>query len=149
VGWLKLGAPSVLSIPKDQLVPSIFRLIAENLDKECDALEKQGNQIPNVRYETGKSLIIVRKYTSAKVRPTGEEKKIKSRELRLRCRCAACIDELSGKALLNERSVPAEVFPGKIEPKGNYAVAIVWSDGHKSSIYPYSLLLSDDIPTAN
>lgn len=29
--------------------------------------------------------------------------------------------------------------------KGNYAVAVVWSDGHKSSIYPYDRLKSSDI----
>jgi DUF971 family protein len=29
--------------------------------------------------------------------------------------------------------------------KGNYAVAVVWSDGHKSSIYPYERLKSADV----
>lgn len=37
------------------------------------------------------------------------------------------------------------MFPHKIEAKGNYAVAIVWSDGHRSSIYPYKRLWSDEI----
>ena len=32
-----------------------------NLDKECDELERSGKQAPNVRYETGKALVIVRK----------------------------------------------------------------------------------------
>jgi ATP-binding protein involved in chromosome partitioning len=59
-----------------------------------------------------------------------------------------CVDELSGKNVLNEKTIPADVFPAKIEPKGNYAVAMVWSDGHKSSIYPYATLLSDSIPSA-
>jgi DUF971 family protein len=30
--------------------------------------------------------------------------------------------------------------------KGNYAVAVVWSDGHRSSIYPFERLLSEEIP---
>lgn len=81
--------------------------------------------------------------------PDGKEKKIDSRTLRLKCKCALCIDEMSGKNVLNEKSVPQEVFPSKIEPKGNYAVAMVWSDGHKSSIYPYATLLSNEIPAAN
>jgi DUF971 family protein len=29
--------------------------------------------------------------------------------------------------------------------KGNYAVAVVWSDGHRSSIYPYERLKSHEI----
>ena len=77
------------------------------------------------------------------------EKKIDARTLRLKCRCALCIDEMSGKHVLNEKSIPQDVYPYKIEPKGNYAVAVVWSDGHKSSIYPYATLLSDDIPARN
>lgn len=36
------------------------------------------------------------------------------------------------------------MHPKNILAKGNYAVAIVWSDGHKSSIYPYERILSSD-----
>lgn len=54
------GAPVVLSLPKSERIPQIFADIAANLDKECDRLEKEGSLIPNVRYETGKSLVIVR-----------------------------------------------------------------------------------------
>lgn len=58
------GAPVVLALPKDDPIPDVFRRIAENLDKECDALEKQGSQVPIVRYQTGASLVIVRTYVS-------------------------------------------------------------------------------------
>ncbi len=78
--------------------------------------------------------------------PDGKEKKIKAFELRKKCGCALCIDEFTGKKLIKEDTIPQDVFPGKIEPKGNYAVAIVWSDGHRSSIYPYEKLLSDAVP---
>ncbi len=56
-----------------------------------------------------------------------------------------CIDEFSGKKLIKEGSINQGVYPTKIEAKGNYAVAIIWSDGHKSSIYPYKKLLSEEI----
>lgn len=59
------GAPVVLSLPKSERIPQIFSEIAANLDKECDRLEQEGSQIPNVRYETGKSLVIVREYEYA------------------------------------------------------------------------------------
>lgn len=44
---------------------------------------------------------------------------------------------------MDDKTIPDDVHPISIEKKGNYAVAVVWSDGHKSSIYPYSLILND------
>ena len=67
--------------------------------------------------------------------------------MRIACRCAGCIDELSGALLIRKTEIDPEVYPTKIEEKGNYAVAIVWSDGHRSSIYPYKRLMADDIPS--
>lgn len=69
-------------------------------------------------------------------------KRIPSRHLRLNCICAACIDEMNGKVILDKSKVPIDVYPLKIEVKGNYAVAVVWSDGHRSSIYPYKRLMN-------
>ena len=66
-------------------------------------------------------------------------------ELRVKCKCAGCIDEYSGKQILKAEQVPKDVFPTNIVQKGNYAVAMVWSDGHKSSIYPFERILSSEI----
>lgn len=68
--------------------------------------------------------------------------------LRISCKCAACIDELSGALLVKKEEIDPEVYPSKIEEKGNYAVAVVWSDGHRSSIYPYKRLTSPEIPAS-
>lgn len=46
---------------------------------------------------------------------------------------------------MKKENVPDDVHPIRMEEKGNYAVAVVWSDGHRSSIYPYKRLFSDDI----
>ena len=81
------------------------------------------------------------------VEEKGTKKQIDPYTLRLSCKCALCIDELSGAMLIKKEEVDPEVFPSKIEEKGNYAVAVVWSDGHRSSIYPYKRLLSPDIPS--
>lgn len=83
-------------------------------------------------------MIIIRK-------SDGVEKKIKPYELRTKCKCALCIDEFTGNKLLDPKKIPEDVYPYKIEQKGNYAVAVIWSDGHKSSIYPFERILSDDI----
>ena len=60
--------------------------------------------------------------------------------LRRACRCAACIDEWSGKPILDPEKVPQDVKPVTIEPVGNYAIHIAWSDGHTSGIYSFDHL---------
>jgi DUF971 family protein len=82
------------------------------------------------------------------VEEKGQKKLIDPYTLRVSCRCAVCIDELSGALLVKKEEIDPEVYPSKIEEKGNYAVAVVWSDGHRSSIYPYKRLVSADIPSA-
>ena len=60
--------------------------------------------------------------------------------LRRACRCAACVDEWTGAALLKPESVPEDIKPIKIEPVGRYAIHIHWSDGHTSGIYTFEHL---------
>lgn len=49
---------------------------------------------------------------------------------------------MSGRQVLKPEKVPKDVHPTNILAKGNYATAVVWSDGHRSSIYPYERMLS-------
>ena len=60
--------------------------------------------------------------------------------LRLACQCAGCVDELSGARRLDPSRVPKDVRPIGIQPRGNYACAVHWSDGHASSIYPFDAI---------
>ncbi|MBW2280219.1 MAG: DUF971 domain-containing protein [Deltaproteobacteria bacterium] len=62
------------------------------------------------------------------------------RLLRLACRCATCIDEWSGKPLLDEAGVPDDVRPERIAPVGRYALRFDWSDGHDTGIYTFEVL---------
>lgn len=60
-----------------------------------------------------------------------------NRRLRLSCRCALCVDEITGERLLKEEEINPDIAPKEITPLGNYAVGIAWNDGHSSGIYPY------------
>src|SRR5450631_4896150 len=62
------------------------------------------------------------------------------RDLRLDCHCAACIEEASGRALLDPKSVPPDITPRMISSVGNYAITISWSDGHSTGIYSFEHL---------
>ncbi len=60
--------------------------------------------------------------------------------LRNHCRCAACIEEWSGKRLIQEGMIPKDIRPLKIEGVGRYAIKVEWSDGHDTGLYSFDLL---------
>jgi len=62
------------------------------------------------------------------------------RDLRLACRCAMCVEEMSGRALLDPKSVRPDVAPRTITSVGNYAITFVWNDGHSTGIYSFESL---------
>ena len=62
------------------------------------------------------------------------------RDLRLACRCALCIEEMSGRPLLDPTSVRPDVAPRTITSVGNYAITVNWSDGHSTGIYSFEWL---------
>ena len=72
----------------------------------------------------------------------GFESRYLTRNLRLKCPCAQCVDEITGKLILVEKSVPLDVRPITIVPVGRYALRIHWSDGHDTGIYTFKLLRS-------
>lgn len=61
-------------------------------------------------------------------------------DLRLKCRCANCVDEWNGMAKINRELIPQDVHPLTIESVGRYGLKISWSDGHNTGIYAYQSL---------
>ncbi|MDK1023734.1 MAG: P-loop NTPase [Gammaproteobacteria bacterium] len=70
----------------------------------------------------------------------GKQDDFDVRNLRLACRCALCIEEMSGRPLLDPNSVLINVAPRMISSVGNYAIRINWNDGHSSGIYSFTHL---------
>lgn len=64
------------------------------------------------------------------------------RFLRLRCPCASCVDEMTGRVTLDPDSVPQDVRAVDQLPVGNYGVQFLWSDTHYTGIYTYKALRS-------
>ena len=69
--------------------------------------------------------------------PDGHQTSYAARDLRLACRCAMCIEETSGKPLLDPATVAPRVQAKAIELVGQYAISIEWSDGHTTGIYNF------------
>ncbi|MGH7198201.1 MAG: P-loop NTPase [Candidatus Omnitrophota bacterium] len=128
------GDPVVHSDPANPVSKSILK-IAENLAAQISIRDIQG--------ET--------KIVPAKVGPPGEPKIViewsdgkksvyEARDLRLACPCAGCVHEVTGKKLLDPKSVPADVRAASINTVGRYALQINWSDGHNTGIYAFDKL---------
>ena len=62
------------------------------------------------------------------------------RYLRLRCPCANCVDEMSGKRTLDPDTVPKDVKAVDQMPVGKYGVQFLWSDTHYTGIYTFKVL---------
>ena len=62
------------------------------------------------------------------------------RHLRLECRCATCVHEMTGQKMIAVDKVPADVEALDWMTVGRYAVQFLWSDAHDTGIYPYETL---------
>ncbi|MCP4294901.1 MAG: DUF971 domain-containing protein [Proteobacteria bacterium] len=61
-------------------------------------------------------------------------------DLRSNCPCASCVDELTGEKILDDASIGADICPESSEYVGNYAIAFIWNDSHKTGIYTFKHL---------
>ena len=60
--------------------------------------------------------------------------------LRAECPCASCRDEWTGERTLDPKSIRPDLKLEGMEPIGNYAVRLTWSDGHGSGLYTWDTL---------
>lgn len=70
----------------------------------------------------------------------GHASEYEPRAIRLACPCAGCVDEYTGRPILDPASVPEGIMPVAIEYVGRYALRFTWPDGHDTGIYPYDLM---------
>jgi DUF971 family protein len=80
--------------------------------------------------------------------PDGLTATLPAARLRDLCPCAECIEEGTGRKLLDPTSIPADIRPEQISPVGNYAIQIAWSDGHSTGLYTWPLLRDACRPAA-
>ena len=121
------GTPFVLSLPSSVPIVELYDEIAQRVDQEIQTIKPNKKE---VSYDPTTSRVVITSDGQT-------ENSIDPYELRVKCKCAGCIDEVDGRQILKVEKVPKDVYPTNMMKKGNYAVAVVWSDGHRSSIYPF------------
>lgn len=62
--------------------------------------------------------------------------------VRQSCRCASCVDEFTGRQILDPASVPEDLGLLEAGLAGNYALRIRWSDNHDSGLFTWNHLRS-------
>lgn len=65
-----------------------------------------------------------------------------ARPLRLACPCAGCVEEMTGRPLLDPATVALDVAPVRLALVGTYGLRVGWSDGHGTGIYTFERLLA-------
>jgi len=130
------GNPIVQSMPESASARAFLR-VAENLAAQISTLNIGGlaRDRPEIAEITQPSEHEVRILWK-----DGHESIYTGYALRVGCRCAICIDEISQNKQLREESISHDVRPLSIDPVGRYAIRFHWSDGHSTGIYPFEHL---------
>jgi ATP-binding protein involved in chromosome partitioning len=63
-----------------------------------------------------------------------------ARDLRLACPCASCIEEGTGRPLLDPKTVKLDILLLGSELVGRYGLSFHWSDGHRTGIFAWPRL---------
>lgn len=135
------GTPFIMDHPESPQA-EIYRKLAESVVSEVAKAKfgrGKGSRRPEVVYDPERHIIQVAEEGGEGVGRNVST--ISSAELRRACRCAEFVEELTGKQILDPRSVPESVKPLSMSPTGNYALSVDWSDGHRS-LYPYRQIRS-------
>ena len=67
----------------------------------------------------------------------GETTDHMARDLRLACPCASCVDEMTGRAILDPKTVPDDVAIEDTGLVGRYAFRFKFSDHHDTGIFTF------------
>jgi Mrp family chromosome partitioning ATPase/DUF971 family protein len=134
------GTPYILEHPNTPQ-SNIFKQLASAVVTEVAKIQYAGtSQRPVFEYEKDDHVIVMRNDGSQGL-SSSTTRTIVPAALRRACRCAACVEELTGRQILEPRSIAETISPRKMYPTGNYALSVDWSDGHRS-LYPYRLIRS-------
>jgi Mrp family chromosome partitioning ATPase/DUF971 family protein len=133
------GIPFVLRNP-NSVQAGIFKDLASSVVREIAKLKYSHNSSSAIKLEFDQEEHLLKVVSSSSSEGT-DYGIIKPAALRRDCKCASCVEEMTGRQILQPQSVSEMIKPTSIQPCGNYALSVAWSDGHRS-LYPYRQIRS-------
>jgi DUF971 family protein len=70
----------------------------------------------------------------------GLERRLPLVPLRAQCMCARCVDEITGERIVDIEGIDPAISIVSMQLVGNYALKILWSDGHDTGLYTWEHL---------
>ncbi|KAA8497959.1 Fe-S cluster assembly factor [Porphyridium purpureum] len=138
------GTPFVISHEKSEIAQKYMNL-AQSLVQEIAKIKHGASRQPTVTFDEKLNMVVVSKADAAAIdggkSSNGGPLGVSPAHLRRQCRCALCVDEMTGRKVLRDADISESVRPQEMRPVGNYAIEIIWSDQHPS-LYPYEKLLT-------
>jgi DUF971 family protein len=116
------GTPYILEHP-ESAAAKVYQDLAKTVVQQVSKVKFQGKN-STLEYDEKRHTMIL------------DDKLISPAALRRECRCASCVEEMTGRQILVKSTIPESIKPKRIYNTGNYAVSVDWSDGHRS-LYPY------------
>jgi len=122
--------PVVVRLPQSK-VSGVYKALADDVIQEILRQQLDAQIMPSISFSEQRGGIVLRYFEASKV----SEFVITTQELRRR-------DAKTGKRLGSATSIglDASIKPVGFDFKGNYGVAIQWSDGHFADIFPFDVL---------
>lgn len=147
-GGLKLaqeiGVPLLGNIPLD---PEICKNCDEGqtsvMNSFAEIAEKLIIELENVKHRNEPPEILIVQPSILSIRwKTGQEQQVQVCDIQKKCGCANCIDEISGKRLLDPSSVRPDVGLISMKKIGRYGMQFQFTSGCSTGIYSYEILRS-------
>ena len=132
------GIPFIEESPDSTHAMTYLQLAGAVVSEVAKINYKKKNKHPVVSYDEEANEIILCREEEAEHE---EVIRIQPKILRAECKCASCVEEMTGRQLLVKSAVSNLVRPRNLSPTGNYATSIDWSDGHRS-LYPHKQIMN-------
>ncbi|MFQ5454133.1 MAG: P-loop NTPase [Candidatus Zixiibacteriota bacterium] len=127
------GSP-VANQGNDSLAAQSFRKVAEEVKRNSEKISKaiKENEPQEIQISSDGNLTLLWH--------NGHESIYTPYHLRANCPCASCIDEDSGKKILDTNKIPLDIKIDGVNTVGRYGLSVSFSDSHNTGIYIHNML---------